>query len=405
MRPLLTFAIAFGLGTLIATLALKPELRRGLGIGFADAAGELYEKRNWNRGGPSSLNISVFAFSDRNRNGAYDLGDKPLNRIAFRLSRPDGSSRIERSNINGYTNFAMHRGGDDADITEVGKAYEFELIAPPGWSVTTGNERQSTQFRAIAGAVAGMGAVTPPGVVGLAPAPILYGRWPSHGGQFLVARGAANRETRIAIDSLGRFRSRLAPGTWHLSSEDGDLQREVTMGYAPVMLAAPLPPLTEPRDKRARPRITVDFDDVDRSFIEKLPAGYAGLAWDYLLAVDNQFYKGPGYVNGLMSGAKVAYNSSGHPVTISAVEPGSNFDFLGGYFSVAWHNAEGEELIVRAWRGDEQVGEERVTLSHLHPIYLQTNYLGISRLTLETAHYWQFVADDLHVALPPASAP
>ena len=401
MRPLLTFIVAFSLGTVAATLVFNPEPRQRLGIGRADAAGDLYAPRNWDRGSPSSLNISVFAFSDRNRNGEYDLGDKPMNRVAFRLTRPNGSSRIERSNINGYTNFGMHLGANDADIVDVGKRYEFDVIAPPQWSVTTGNEEQSTQFRAIEGSIAGMGAVTPPGVVGLAPAPTLHGRWPAHAGQFLIARGEAGRQTRIGLDEQGSFSTRLSPGNWRIETEDGVIQRQIDMGFAPIMLAAPLPPAAVKRDRRARPRVTVDFDDLDRSFIEKLPAGYAGLAWDYLLAVDNQFYKGPGYVNGLMSGANVAYNSSGHPVTVGALPPQTHFDFLGGHFSIAWHNAEGEELILRAWRGDEQVGEERLTLSHLHPTYLQADYLDVTKVTIETAHYWQFVADDLHVALQP----
>ncbi len=33
------------------------------------------------------------------------------------------------------------------------------------------------------------------------------------------------------------------------------------------------------------------------------------------------------------SGEFVAYNSSGHPAAISSDEP---FDFVGGYFGVAW---------------------------------------------------------------------
>ena len=111
------------------------------------------------------------------------------------------------------------------------------------------------------------------------------------------------------------------------------------------------------------------------------------------------------YINGLISGKNVAYNSSGHPVTISGLG-GKPFDFLGGHFSVAWHNAEGETLIVRAFRGgadgpgEVQVAEERISLTHLNPVYLQADFHNITRLTLETEHYWQFVVDDLRFALP-----
>jgi hypothetical protein len=87
-------------------------------------------------------------------------------------------------------------------------------------------------------------------------------------------------------------------------------------------------------------------------------------------------------------------------VTISALTPGESFDFVGGYFSVAWHNAEGETLHIRAWRGDQLLAEDRLRLSHLTPTYFQADYQGITRLQFETEHYWQFVVDDLQFALP-----
>ena len=348
-RPVIFgITFAFAAGSLVTVLALKSQWRPQLSPAAAHANAGLYAPRDWRRSSPSKLNISVFTFSDRNRNGIYDTADKPLNRIAVRLTRPDGSTRVQRSNINGFANFSMQYGGKDADITKTGQNYQFELLAPPGWDVTTGNPMQTSSFRAIRGAIAGLGADKPPAVVGLAPAPT--------GGQ------------------------------------------QIEAGYAPVKVATAVAPVNV-RD--AEPAIvTVGFDDIDRSTIEKIASGYAGLHWDYLLAVHNQFYKGPGYVNGLMSGSMVAYNSSGHPVTISALAPGDYFDFVGGYFSVAWHNAEGETLHVKAWRGEELVAQDTVTLSHLTPTYLQAEYRDISKLQFETEHYWQFVVDDLRFRLP-----
>lgn len=87
-----------------------------------------------------------------------------------------------------------------------------------------------------------------------------------------------------------------------------------------------------------------------------LPNGHAGLNWNYLLAVDNQFSRVPGSVNTLMSGRAVAYNSSGHPASISA-GPTGRFDFVGAYFGIARPSAEGEILHVEAWRGKQRVGE------------------------------------------------
>lgn len=79
--------LAFAAGVLLTALALEPELRRKFAIAGAVATSGLYAERDWDRGTPSKLNISVFTFGDRNRNGRYDVGDKPLNRIAVRLRR------------------------------------------------------------------------------------------------------------------------------------------------------------------------------------------------------------------------------------------------------------------------------------------------------------------------------
>jgi hypothetical protein len=383
--------LAFAAGAFAAALLLKPDLRRVVGVPAAGANAGLYPERDWSRGGASKLNISVFVFSDRNRNGRYDLEDQPLNRIAVNLARPDGSSRIARSNINGYTNFSMQAGGDDADIVAVDAPYRFEVLAPPGWKVTTGNARQVSRFRALPGAVAGLAAESPPAVVGLVPPAEVRGLWPDHARQRLLLESAQGAKAVVSVLPDGAFAQELGPGVWQATTEAG-LTIPFELGFAPVVLA-------EPHDARddaiSGERVLVDFDDIERSFIEKLAWGYQGLDWDYLLAVENQYYKGPGYVNGLMSGEFVAYNSSGHPVTVQAMEEGDSFDFVGGYFSAGWHNAEGETLRVRAFRGEEEVAATTLRLSHLAPVYLQAGFRRITRLHFETAHYWQVVMDDL----------
>lgn len=389
--------VAFVAGSLFTALMLKPELRGWFTVEKAKANAALYAPRDWNRVTASKLNISVFAFSDRNRNGLYDTADKPLNRIAVRLTRPDGSTRIERSNINGFANFSMQKEGSDADISQLNEAYEFELLPPPGWEITTSNAVQRSSFRAVRGAISGIGADTAPKVVGLAPPPKLTGRASVLSGS---VKAESQRGTRLnsSVDDNGDFAFTLAPGKWSISQDEEENTRQVDVGYAPIVLGTTVSGVSE----RSTPRktVTVGFDDIDRSPIEKIASGYAGLAWDYLLAVDNQFYKGPGYVNGLMSGSKVAYNSSGHPVSISALRVGESFDFVGGYFSVAWHNAEGETLHIKAWRDTELVAEDKLTLSHLTPVYFQADYRDITKLQLETEHYWQFVVDDLRFAFP-----
>jgi hypothetical protein len=93
-----------------------------------------------------------------------------------------------------------------------------------------------------------------------------------------------------------------------------------------------------------------------------------------------------------MSGEYVVYNSSGHPTKAFADKP---FDFLGGYFSVAWDGAEGETLRIEGWRGDELVYQDEIELSYLGPVYFDANYTDVMAVKFSTRHYWQFVGDDL----------
>jgi hypothetical protein len=384
---------AFVAGALAMALILDPALRAHLLPAAAVADADLYAPRDWTDSTPSKLNISSFAFDDRDRSGSYTHGDRPMAGVALRLTRPDGSTRIGRSNINGFINFPMQLVGDEGVITETGKPYRFELIAPPGWEITTANAVHATAFREVPGSIAGMGAEDPPPVVGLAALPVLRGHWPDAAGETLLAEAADGTRQSVTIDAAGHFEQLLSPGPWTIrGAAQGDGTRQVTLGFAPVVLGQGSGGQAGPGDAQR-----VDFDDIRRSDIEKLAPGYAGLGWDYLLAVNNQFYKGPGYVNTLVSGSKVAYNSSGHPVTLFAIEPGGRFDFIGGYFGTAWPQAEGEVLIARAYRGEELVAEDSFALSHLGPVYFQADYLDISRLELTTAHYWQFVVDDLAI--------
>ncbi|MEM1402509.1 MAG: hypothetical protein AAGG55_04210 [Pseudomonadota bacterium] len=392
----MSLVMAFALGALATAVILRPEMFAPiLRLGNAHANASLYAPRDWSRGTPSNLNISVFVYADHNRNGVYDMPDRPLAGIASRLTRPDGRARLTRSNVNGFTNFGMQLGSADADITEVEKDYDFEVLPPPDWTVTSGDARQLVRFKAVEGAVAGLAAYQAPSAVGLAPPSRVSGRLPEALRQASITASNAAGDVVKTHTENGSFSLELTAGDWELAFSDNETDthwgRRVSMADTPIVLS----PLTGPGAAK-KPLLTIDFDDRDHSFIDKIPNGYQGLEWNYLLAVDNQYYKGPGYVNGLRSGANVAYNSSGHPVTISAIE-GESFNFHGGFFSVAWLNAEGEVLGVRAWRGEELVYEDKLSLSHLHPTFYQAELRDITKLELATDHYWQFVVDDLQL--------
>ena len=84
----------------------------------------------------------------------------------------------------------------------------------------------------------------------------------------------------------------------------------------------------------------------------------------------------------------------------SKVVKGKTFDFIGGYFTVAWGKANGEKLKIEAFRKDQIVLSEEIELSHLGPKWLELDIRNIDRLVLSTEHYWQFATDDLHFRIP-----
>ncbi len=367
-----------------------------------------YEERDWHQEREDSLNISLFTFRDRNRNGEYDLGDLPMAAVAVELWQgPEGgASHRMNSNINGYANFKMEYGNPGQPISEAGKPYRFQVHAPPGWQITSGNAEQLIEFRRLPGSVAGLIAEPPPHWVGLAPdltvglSFVKDNGEPVAEGLLLQVTGPGGEARELRPDADGGVRFGAFPGTWRLRAhiEEGDwsYERAVTVVDTPVELMPIV--LGAQRLQALEHRAAEDFEWLNRSIIDKIPNGHLNLGWDYLLAVDNQYYRGPGYVNGLVSGHAVAYNSSGHPVEVSGRD-GQPFDFVGGYFSTAWPQSQGELLDIVAWRGQTVVARKALRLSYLGPVWLDADLRRIDRLELKTRHYWQFVADDLEFRL------
>ncbi|MEQ9396316.1 hypothetical protein [Haliea sp.] len=359
-----------------------------------------YPRRDWEQDSPGTMNLSVFAYRDRNRDGVLDPGDVPMAAVAILLERPDGSLRMTRTNINGYANFGVHLNNASADIGEPGRDYRFELQVPPGWEVSSGSGSHSARFEKRPGTPAGMVTASPPPVIGLAPLLAVSGRQAAGAGA-LVAVAPDGSRSAVTADAEGRFSFPAHTGDWQLQAATGhagDTLHRFAVRDAPVVLGS----LNRHRDA-ATPLpapMVLDFDELERSVIEKLPVGYRGLAFDYLLAIHNQYYRGPGYVNVLASGEGVGYNSSGYPATVTSLRPGELFDFVGAYFGVAWEQAEGETLVVEGWRKGDPVYRDELTLSHLGPVWLQADYRGIDELRLETVHYWQFTTDDMTFRLP-----
>jgi hypothetical protein len=359
----------------------------------------------------TSPNVSHFTYRDLNRNGRYDVGDRPMIEVAVTMSGPNGAQAMRRSNIHGFANFTNSPTAAPVDVSEPGE-YEFVVQVPPGWELTSGNGTQTLTYTLTPETRNGIVADHVPVPTGLAPILTIDGRIAERNQEGnlvavsaveLVATSPAGETTSVPLDADGNFSIPAEPGDWVLEVQATDsieiLARTVTVANTPVRMSAIVMGETPPSP--AAHEVVVDFETVTRSEITKMPNGIGGLNWDALLAVDNEFYGGEGYINATMSGKYVAYNTSGYPVTIE-LEDG--FDFRGGYFAVAWRSAEGETLQIRAWRGEELLGSESLPLSAMGPFWFDADYRDITRLEIATAHYWQFVTDDLTFGLKTAPA-
>jgi len=372
-----------------------------------DGGSEYYPRRtDWSSIESTKPNVSHFIYRDLNRNGIYDVGDRPMVEVAVTMSGPNGAHAVRRSNIQGFANFTNSAVSGSVDVSEPGD-YVFVVQIPPGWALTSGNASQTLHYSLTPTTRAGIVADGVPVPAGLAPILTIEGRIVERDpdGAFVAradvdvtATAPDGNQATVLVDSDGRFSIAAEPGAWTISAqgpdEDEPVRRTITLGNAPVRMSAMV--IDEAAPEPAPHGHVVDFESVTLSEITKMPNGIGGLNWNALLSVDNEFYGGEGYINGTISGHYVGYNTSGYPVTIALDE---GFDFRGGYFTIAWGAAEGETLQVRAWRGDRLVGSESLPLSSLGPVWFDADYRDITRLELSTDHYWQFVTDDLSFGL------
>ena len=362
-----------------------------------------YEINNFNHIEPGSLNISVYIFHDRNRNGKYDLGDLSMAGVETELIKPDGMIVNAKSNKNGYTNFKMALGSSNyRHIDKAGELYTFEVIAPSNWEITTGNKMQNTVFIKKIGSPGGLIADKAPNWVGLAPNLTISGKIQpikNNLPQDIIFETVSPNGSKknIKVEQNGEFIFPVTKGQWKLLIKSKSIkwkQRKIiNVEHAPIEL---MNIIAGSNNLEKSGRVIIEnFDWIKYTDLEKIPDGHLGLKWNYLLAMNNKRSRGPGYINVLNSGHAIGYSSSGHPVTIEAFK-GKTFDFIGGYFTVAWSKANGEELKVEAYRKGEKVFEDKFQLSHLGPKWLEVDLRNIDKLILSTKHYWQFATDDLH---------
>lgn len=389
-----------------APLEIQPPEREGKP---APASHDLYQKRKeWAPVSSSGENVSHFIYRDMNRNGVYDVGDRPMAKVAVTITGEDGKWSNQRSNIHGFVKFTNSLTTPGVVVSHAG-TYTLKVQIPPGFELTSGNGTQTMTYVEEQETRAGMIVDRVPIPAGLAPVLTISGRiakrandggWePSQGapGAHVVAVSPDGSKHKPALDKSGHFTLQAQPGLWRITASapgSGAAAREVEVKQAPVRLSAMIFGENAPR-KAPHGRI-VDFESITPSVITKMPNGHAGLQWTNLIPVEIEYYGGEGYINNVVSGHKAAYNTSGYP---AAIGHDKGFDFRGGYFGLAFLSSEGEVMDVKAWRGGQLIGAEEIELSSLGPLWFDADWRGITRLELSTRHYWQLVMDDLSFGL------
>ncbi|GKX34524.1 MAG: hypothetical protein MnENMB40S_21420 [Rhizobiaceae bacterium MnEN-MB40S] len=364
--------------------------------GVLQTAAEAGTRESWKH--------SCYVYRDMNRNGKFDMGDRPYGRLPIELERPDGSITGVRSNIDGFANFVTSIGNKDAEIHEAG-VYSLRAIHPKGWQSLSDADQQQYEFVERVNAGGGLTPVETCAPIGVAPILSVRGRFVAEddagAGEYeVLALGPDGAYHTVSTDTKGNYRFIAEPGDWIVEIRDADgatvSLRPVTVEYGAVMMSATV------LDQQAAPledsgAQKLGFDDliISDSLFE-IPSGYGGLEWRNWIAVHNRFYSGSGYVNLTTSSEYVAYNSSGVPSWMASEEP---FDFIGTYIGVAWPRGEEDDVFIKAWRGADLAYSDRLRLSDNGPVFFSADYRGITRLEFSSGNYERIVLDDFQYRL------
>lgn len=348
---------------------------------------------------------SCYIYRDVDRNGIFNMGDRPYGDLPLEVTHPDGTASLQSSNFGGFANLTVALGDrENAQIYQPGD-HRIAALLPDGWMSTSDKHKQIMTFRAEPKAGGGLVPVETCAPIGIAPVLRVSGRFlpPEVSGYddiSVTATGGDGTTADVEVSDWGRFSFTGERGPWTVTFKDERTgrrhERRIEVDHAPVVIAEFTLGATPLRETGF---VELDFDRlvISDSLLE-IPSGYGGLDWKNWVATHNRLYKGAGYVNATISSEYVAYNSSGVPASFSRAEP---FDFLGVYVAVAWPRGEEEDVIVRAWRGGELVHEDRLRLSHFGPVYFDAGYAGVNRVEFSSGNYERIVLDNLRVRTSP----
>ncbi|WP_192247399.1 hypothetical protein [Mesorhizobium silamurunense] len=376
----------------LIALALRWRRKRRKARGSADPTRDYAPRTAWGLTS-SKLNFSSFVFMDVDGDGTYGQADRPMAGIVVRLFNEHGRFIVAaRSNAAGFANFPMSSTRRSAAIRSPG-TYRFSVSVPPGWRASGANENQLVRLVDAPGSLVGLAGEGLPRPVGLTPARMVSGRMPAAATATLSVMGKGRLLDSRPLSPGEAFRFTLAGEADEIVIAGGGLDRRLALSAYPAELGLLAPGALEPDAALS----TIGFDDVTTRGLCKIPSGHAGLGWYNLNAMSRDHTKNSeGYVNGNVSGAYIAYTSSGHPAEFSRAAP---FGFHSVMLTAAWLRSEGETALVESWLGDELVARDDVALSALAPVHHAPMLKAVTRVRLSTTHHWQMVLDDLVLAL------
>ena len=347
-----------------------------------------------------SWRFTCYAFRDVNRNGIFDIGDRPFAGLGIEMTRPDGSNISSRSNINGFTPFIVSLNDNEKAAVYNSGIYRIRSKAPNGFTFTSSLDKQSFKFVGQSNA---RGRLVPTELclpVGVAPILSIGGRLiPDTDTDLSKLQITAilndKKEFPINHDEGGYYSFIGQEGNWRLEvrtlQQEVVYQREFKVADLPVRLSN-IDLSIKPNKKLAGKVSTLSFDDLLLSdTLFEIPSGYGELSWLNWIATHSQFYKGSGYVNLTTSSEYMAYNSSGMPGQVSSKEP---FDFVGTNVGVAWPRGEEEDVIFRAWNDNKLIYEDHISPSDKTPVSFIASYNRITRLEIRSGNYERIVIDD-----------
>lgn len=133
----------------------------------------------------------------------------------------------------------------------------------------------------------------------------------------------------------------------------------------------------------------VTFDDITTAGI----AGFTttgGFNWTNALVVNKNAMPNTGYSRGVISGDYSAWS----PSTLSVKKAdNSSFTFNSGYFTSAWDSSQ--TLKFDGYVGGTNSFTQTVNVNNLAATFLDLNWAGIDKLTIQATNARQFVLDNL----------